>query len=243
MRIRQTLIPLLIIFFAAGLHPGGGRYCPAGPGADIATRSPGKPSSKCCSTIPSFPTCIGQRFKSKADLPPRFGGRDLLFALDRLAERMRGCGRRSCHQSSYETADIRNVAQESWWTVGVRGAKVIDVSESVVALPHGGSRRCAVRELHPGLEPLQRHDGHVTLPERWRSNGRTITDVRAANSVLAATVDAAGSTFTITSARAVGVRVNCLVEVNVAFFADRPGGTAVDIAHQMMDKISRRADR
>ncbi|HEY9306035.1 MAG TPA: sensor domain-containing protein, partial [Mycobacterium sp.] len=66
----------------------------------------------------------------------------------------------------------------------------------------------------------------------------TISDVRARDSVLAATVES-GTTLTITSARAVGVRVNCIVEVDVAFFANQqPAGAAVDIAHAMMNKVS-----
>jgi hypothetical protein len=48
-------------------------------------------------------------------------------------------------------------------------------------------------------------------------------------------------------ARAVGVRFNCIVEVEVVFFGDRrasdpgsasPDTSAVDIAHAMMDKVS-----
>jgi PknH-like extracellular domain len=71
----------------------------------------------------------------------------------------------------------------------------------------------------------------ATLTQQWKGcNGTTvtsdfpsgpgptavITDVRAADSVLAATVEA-GNSFPITSARAVGVRVSCLVEVTSPF--------------------------
>ncbi len=179
---------------------------------------------------------IGQTLKSRAEFPPRFGGRDLLFGLPASPSQCAGVVF-ELHTNSYETADIRNVAQESWWTADVRGAKVIDVSEAVVALPTASA-----------ADPL-----FAKITREWnRCNGTTVTSyfpsgggptavisgVRAADSVLAATVEA-GNTFTITRARAVGVRVNCLVEVEVAYFADHhPDGTAVNIAHRMMDKVS-----
>ena len=179
---------------------------------------------------------LNQPFKRSADLPPRFGGRDLLFGLDASPSE---CAEVEfeLHKNSYGRADIRNAAQEIWWTARLRNVKVISMTESVVALPS----TVAADALF------------ATLTQQWnRCNGATVTsdfpggrgptavvsDVRAAGSVLAATVDAV-NTFTITSARAVGVRVNCLVEVGVAFFSDhRPDGTAVKIAHQMMDKVS-----
>jgi hypothetical protein len=48
--------------------------------------------------------------------------------------------------------------------------------------------------------------------------------------------------------RAIGVRLNCLVEVEVVFFGDRrssdpgtgnPDTSATDIAHAMMDRVTR----
>lgn len=177
---------------------------------------------------------IGQRFKRRAELPPRFGGRDLLFGLDASPS---GCAGVvfPLDKGSYGTADISNVAQESWWTVGVRGVKVISVSESVVALPTA----VAAEELFATFtQEWQRCDGATVTAHFPTGGGPTaaISDVRAADSVLAATVE---SSYTITSARAIGTRVNCLMEVDVAFFLDhQPDSTAVDLAHRMMDKVS-----
>jgi hypothetical protein len=180
---------------------------------------------------------IGQLFQGKAELPPRFGGRELLFGLPASPSQCAGVVY-ELHRTSYGTADIRTVAQESWWTVGVRGAKVIDVSESVVALPTASAADALFAKF---TQAWNRCNG-TTVTSHFPSGGgprATISDVRAADSVLAATVES-GTSFTITNARAVGVRVNCLVEVDVAFFANQqPAGTAVDIAHAMMDKVSR----
>jgi len=177
---------------------------------------------------------IGQRFKSKAELPPRFGGRELLFGLDASPSECAGVVF-ALDKSSYGTADVSTVAQESWWTVGVRGAKVISVSESVVALPTAVAAGALFAKF---TQEWNRCNG-ATVTAHFPSGGgpsATISDVRAADSVLAATVE---SSYTITSARAVGARVNCLVEVDVAFFIDHhPDGTAADVAHRMMDKVS-----
>ena len=81
----------------------------------------------------------------------------------------------------------------------------------------------------------------------------TISDVRVADSVVAATLSidtqlpGIPSTGPRPEARAIGVRGNCLVEVDVAFFgstspSDQGSGdvhrTAIDIAHALMDKVS-----
>lgn len=177
---------------------------------------------------------IGQRFKTRAELPPRFGGRDLLFGLDASPSACAGVVF-PLDKSSYGTADIGNIAQESWWTVGVRGAKVISVSESVVALPTAVAADALFVKF---IKEWDRCNG-ATVTAHFPSGGgptAAISAVRAADSVLAATVE---SSYTITSARAVGARVNCLVELEVAFFVDHhPDETAVNIAHRMMDKIS-----
>lgn len=179
---------------------------------------------------------LNQPFKGSADFPPRFGGRDLLFGLDASPSE---CAEVEfeLHKNSYGRADIRNAAQEVWWTARLRNVKVISVTESVVALPSAVAADALFATL---TQQWNRCNGTTVTSDFPSGRGPTavISGVRAADSVLAATVDAVNS-FMITSARAVGVRVNCLVEVGVAFFSDhRPDGTAVNIAHQMMDKVS-----
>jgi PknH-like extracellular domain len=192
---------------------------------------------------------LSQPFKTDSHLPPRFGGPDKL---------QRGFGFVSppdctgitllLAKSAYESADVRDVARESWWNAG-GPASVISVSEGVVTLPTG-----------PDAEVL-----FDKFSRQWdQCNGTTVTiqgggglsftdkvsEVGVADSVLAATVSvemsgAPGAPRP--EARAIGVRRNCLVEVEVDFFSDGspsspgPGGfnaRAIDIAHVMMDRIS-----
>jgi PknH-like extracellular domain len=102
----------------------------------------------------------------------------------------------------------------------------------------------------------------VRFSEQWKQcDGKTltapsssfvenaITDARVKDSVVAASVSKDSGEQSILHAvpevRAVGVRGNCLVEVEVAFvgstdLTDQPSAktSAVDIAHAMMDKVS-----
>jgi hypothetical protein len=179
---------------------------------------------------------LNQSFKGTAEFPPRLGRRDLLFELDASPSE---CAEVEfeLHKNSYGGADIRKAAQEVWWTAHLRSVKVISVTESVVALPSALAADALFATL---TQQWNRCDGTTVTSHFPSGRGPTavISDVRVADSVLAAHV-AAVNTFTITSGRAVGVRVNCLVEVSVAFFSDhRPDGTAIRIAHRMMDKVS-----
>jgi hypothetical protein len=118
-------------------------------------------------------------------------------------------------------------------------AVVIAVDEGVVALPTA----------------VEADALFATFAQQWnRCNGKTadyrsqsykITDVRVADSVLAATVQTSPTPI----ARAIGVRVNCVVEVKVPFSNDRgspdrtqsadPETRAIDIARLMMEKVSK----
>jgi PknH-like extracellular domain len=235
MRTGRTLMPLLVVLVAASCaRVADGAVRPA---RGLTPRPlTGQAVKQVLLDDSELSKIVNQPFKGRAELPPRFGGRELLFPLPASP---RECGEVEfeLHENSYGQSDIRGVAQETWFTATLKHVKVISVEESVVALSSAGAADALF----------------ATLTQQWKGcNGTTvtsdfpsgpgptavITDVRAADSVLAATVEA-GNSFPITSARAVGVRVNCLVEVNVAFFADhRPDGTAVNIAHAMMDKVS-----
>jgi hypothetical protein len=233
MRVGRIVLPLLVMLFAAACtRVMDGTVRPA---RGLAPRPlTGQTVRQVLLDDSELSKTIGQRFKARTELPPRFGGRDLLFGLDASPS---GCAEVvfPLDKSSYGTADISNIAQESWWTVGVRGAKVISVSESVVALPTAVAADALFVKF---TQEWNRCNGATVTPHFPSGGGPTtaISDVRAADSVLAATVE---SSYTITSARAVGARVNCLVEVDAAFFVDHhPDDTAVDIAHRMMDKVS-----
>jgi hypothetical protein len=194
---------------------------------------------------------LNQAFKGDAQLPPRFGGPE------RLQPGLGDISPAECAgvstmtvRSAYESAGVKNVARETWWTAGDSG-KVISVAEAMVALPTAADAATLFAKF----------------TEQWKScNGATVTisggalnftdevaDVRLDNSVLAATVyvQATGaSPGRRPQARAIGLRVNCLVEVEVAFFsvqsASDPGTgdprtSAVDVARAIMEKISARS--
>lgn len=195
---------------------------------------------------------LDQPLTTKSDLPPRFGGPEKLqqnFGAVSPAECV-GVTLMLAH-GAYRSGPVKNVARETWWNAATQPATVIDVSEGVVALPTAADATALF----------------ATFSQQWdRCNGATVTissgsvafadqisDVRVVNSVLAATVSIqtrlAGSPTTGArpEARALGVRGNCLVEVEVAFFSTRnpsDQGTgdvntsAIDIAHAMMDKVS-----
>ncbi len=231
MRFGRLVLPLLVIFFAAACSrvvDGSVR-----PARGLTPRPlTGQSVRQVLLDGSELWNMIGQHFKTRAEFPPRFGGRDLLSQLDTSPSE---CAEVvfELDKSGYEAADIGNVAQESWWTAGVRGVKVIHVSEAVVALPTAAAADALFAKFTQEWNRCNDATVHLNFPSGGDPTA-AISDVRAADSVLAATVE---SFHTLISARAVGVRLNCLVEVDVAFF-HHPDGTAVDIAHRMMNKVS-----
>jgi PknH-like extracellular domain len=235
MRSGRTLVPLLVVLVAAACtRTVDGSVRPA---RGLTPRPLTEQAVKAVLLDDGeLANLLGQSFTSKADSPPRFGGRERLHDVHSSPTECAGVVFQ-LQKSSYGSADVRTVGQETWWTVGIRNAKVINVVESVAALPTASAADAVF----------------ANFTQQWnRCNGATVTsdfgigytltsaisDVRAANSVLAATVQT-HNVATVTSAHAVGVRANCVVEVEVAFFSDqRPGGAAVDLAHRMMDKVS-----
>jgi hypothetical protein len=152
-------------------------------------------------------------------------------------------------RSVYESADVTDVVSERF-EGDESGGAVLAANVGVVAL----DSVAAANKLFDGFaEQWQDCDGTtVTIVKESVRGGYftdRVTDVRVEDSVVAATVEF-GHTLDNSSspvARALGVRANCLVEVDVAFFSDpesRPKGTsdvdsiAIDIAHMMMDQIS-----
>lgn len=180
---------------------------------------------------------LGQSLKGDPDSPPRFGGREMLFDMNSKPQECNGVVF-ELQKSPYGSANISKVGRETWWDTGASRAKVISVSEVVVALPKASDADALFTSFSA---QWPRCDG-VTVNESFPSGERFLTadisDVRSADSVVAATVRSRIVT-TIVRARAAGVRANCLVETEVAFFTDHADNTAVDIAHRMMDKVSK----
>lgn len=194
---------------------------------------------------------LNQPFKSDASLPARFGGREKLQSGFGEISPVDCAGVTTMTvRSAYDPADVRHVARETWWAAGSSG-KVIDVAEAVVALPTAAD----AAELFAGFTEQWNNCKGTTVQISGGALSYTdeVADVRVNNSVLASTVyvQATGASGgRRPEARAIGVRVNCLVEVEVSFFSvPRPADsgtadintTAIDIARAMMDKVSARS--
>jgi hypothetical protein len=193
---------------------------------------------------------LNQSFKTDSALPPWFGGPEQLRQAYGPSTRDECLGvTTAMEESAYQSAKVNDVAGETWWNSS-GPAKVLSVAEGVITLPTAADADALFAKFS---QQWQQCDGAtLTLQGGRISFDDTITGVRVANSVLAANVSVAsrltGSIVTaIPEVRAIGVRVNCLVEVEVAFYssrgpADQGSGdintSAIDLAHVMMDKIS-----
>jgi hypothetical protein len=187
--------------------------------------------------------------------PPRFGGAETLH--DDGSRASTDClgVAAMLQQSVYRSANVKDVAVESWSHPGM-SAKVIAVKESVVALPTAADAGSAFAKFSA---QWQKCDGTaVPLPGGVLMLTPQVADVRVTDSVVAATVSLefglpGSQSAAIPEARAIGVRGNCLVEVGVVFArsANRSSGgprgprgsgdihtSAIDIAHAMMDNVS-----
>jgi PknH-like extracellular domain len=179
---------------------------------------------------------------------PAFGGADKLYS-QLPAGACLGVTA-MLQKSVYESADVQDVASESWWNNG-DPAQVISVIEGVVALPTAAQAEALFAKFSEQWE--QCNDTTTTEQNGPISTTNAISDIRATKTVVAATNTATSTLPNMPAlrptpqARALGVRLNCLVEVQVVFFGDRrssdpgsanPETSAIDIAHAMMDKVS-----
>lgn len=181
-------------------------------------------------------------------LPPRYGGPEALqdsgspLRVDCLgvAEML--------DQSVYEPGKVNDVAVENW-RHAVLSAKLTGLKEGVVSLPTAADANALFAKFS---QQWQRCNGQaVLLPDPVIRLKAKITDVQVDSAVIAGTISIAlGSSKTdvaIPAGRAIGVRGNCLVEVEVDFFnassrslqgSDTVKNAAVDIARIMMDRVS-----
>ncbi|MFZ3348961.1 sensor domain-containing protein [Mycobacterium sp.] len=181
-------------------------------------------------------------------MPPEFGGADKLYSQQPAGACLGVTA--MLQKSVYESADVQDVASESWWNNG-DPAQVISVIEGVVALPTAAQAEALFARFS---EQWQRCNATTTTEQNGPiSTTNAIGDIRVTKTVVAATNTATSTLPNMPplrptpQARALGVRLNCLVEVQVVFFGDRrssdpgsanPETSAIDIAHAMMDKVS-----
>jgi hypothetical protein len=181
---------------------------------------------------------------------PVFGGPDKLGEIDSSGSPP-GCqGVTSMLQKSvYASADVKDVFFQTFWNNG-DPAQVISVIEGVVTLPSAAQAQTLFAKFP---QQWQHCKGQTMIEQTGPIKTTTvINDIRVADSVVAATNTATAELPNMPAlqstpqARAVGVRSNCIVEVEVVFFGDRrasdpgsgnPDTSAVDIAHAMMDNV------
>ncbi|WAC93247.1 sensor domain-containing protein [Mycobacterium sp. Aquia_213] len=189
---------------------------------------------------------LDRSFQAVSQFPPSFGGGEMLIDAYPLASPA-GCVGvvYMTHKSVYQSADVKNVAQ-ALWQQEESSASAIDVAEGVVALPTTAAASALFAKF---TEQWKQCDGKTLTVPSSSFTQNAISDVRVADSVVAASVSRQASEDSslqaVPEVRALGVRGNCLVEVEVALvgstdLTDQPSAKtdAVAIAHAMMDKVS-----
>ncbi|MGA7051546.1 MAG: sensor domain-containing protein, partial [Mycobacterium sp.] len=194
------------------------------------------------SRILQQPFTIDDRF------PPRFGGPEALQGLGSASPADCLGVAQMLHQSVYPSGTVNDVAVETW-RHAVKSSNVTGVKEGVVSLPTASDANALFSRF---AGQWRRCDGQApVLPDGMLRLKATITNVQVTPSVLAGTVSIAFASSSpdtggILAGRAVGVRGNCLVEVEVDFFnapIGSPQGSgvtnaaAVDIAQAMMGRV------
>ncbi len=192
---------------------------------------------------------LDQPFVARA--PAKFGGADILDQREAPPESADCLEVTAMLQNSvYGPANPQTVASVSWWNDG-DPAQVISVMEGVVTLPTAADAQALFAKFP---DQWQQCKGQTTTEQTGPiSTSTVINDIRVTDSVVSATNTATSTLPNMPAlqptpqARAVGVRMNCIVEVEMVFFGDRrpsdpgsadPDTSAVDVAQAMMEKVS-----
>ena len=152
-------------------------------------------------------------------------------------------------QSAYRNSNVKYIAQETWRPVA-ESARVTWVKEGVVSLPTVAEAEALFAKFS---REWQRCDEQtVPLPggafglQVKVNNVQVAADVIAANTWIQMNSPNPLLTDAIPGGRAIGVRDNCLIEVEVDFARPNPSvkgsgevdTSALDIAQVMRDKVS-----
>ncbi|WP_211145734.1 sensor domain-containing protein [Mycobacterium interjectum] len=181
--------------------------------------------------------------------PPQFGGAEELE--DPGTALPDGClgVAAMLQQGVYGSSDVEEVAAAAWRHAAVP-ADVTDVKEGVVSLPTAADADALFATFARQWQEC--NGAQTSLPGgMFRLKGK-ITDVQVSDSVVVATVwegwrSPDPDSVSIPARRAIAVRGNCLIEVEVDFFNSAPPSArgpgdvndgAVDIARAMMDKVN-----
>ena len=192
---------------------------------------------------------LDQPFIIDRRLPPRYGGPEALenFGVASSADCL-GVAE-MLHHSVYQPGKVNDVAFETWRHAD-RTSKLTAIKEGVVSLPTAADANALFAKF---AQQWPKCNGQaLLLPDPVFRLRAKISDVKVAPAILAGTVavvfDSSRSEApAIPAGRAIGVRANCLVEVEVDFFntsnqslqgSGLSNATATNIAQVMMDRVS-----
>lgn len=245
LRVAMVALPLLLLPGCTTVVPGAARPAPG------LTPEPvtGASVRQALLDDVELSALLGQNFRSDPHLPPRFGG------IDDLPDGWVSAAPRYCigtvvgaQKTVYRALgphDVQEVAQEFWGTAKAARSPLTGVAEGVIALPTAGDAQVAFEKF---AAQWNRCAGITVTRDRDESTGAgatsaEITDVQTGDSVITATVrTVVAGAVRLSVTRAVGIRVNCLVDVDVFAggplpeTADQP--VAAEVARAMMDKVS-----
>jgi eukaryotic-like serine/threonine-protein kinase len=195
-------------------------------------------------------TILGEPFESAPAQPAKVGG------LDQMPNGLATEAQASPHdcvaattvaqRSTYQSANVTAYAGEEWRADG--GDAVIEADEAVVALPTAADAQALFSTLS---EQWRRCEGQtVTVLAGPAPDGSNfvdkVTNVRVVDSVVAATIQSDHTTggWARPEARAIGVRGNTLVEVDVSFHGGdlstapaKPDTAGIDVVRALVAKL------
>ncbi|ORW63156.1 hypothetical protein AWC20_04370 [Mycobacterium parmense] len=196
----------------------------------------------------SLSRILNQELVIDPRFPPRFGGAETLQR-DALTSSADCVGvPLMLQQSVYRGGAVKDVAFETWRHVA-KSSEVTSVKEGVVSMPSAADANALFERFS---QQWQKCDRAVQpLPDNVVRLNATISNVQNAAAVLAATISIVLATprsdwEAIPAGRAIGVRDNCLIEVEVDFFnppkrssrqPDEINSAAVNVARNIMDRV------
>lgn len=246
MRIRwRSAAPLVATLLAAGCASAvGGRAVPA---PDLKPHPViGQKVKEVLLDAAALSKLLDRPFEPVVHFPPAFGGSELLddAYLSMSPAECTGVVYMT-QRSVYQSAPVRNVATALWQQQGY-STSATDIAEGVIALPSAAE----AGSLFATFSEQWKHCDGKTLSVPASSFAQNvITDVSVEYSVVAANVsrqpDAQSVLHAVPEVRALAVRGNCLIEVDVAYvnsadLSGRPAAKtdALTVAHALMDKVS-----
>lgn len=193
---------------------------------------------------------LAQPFKRHPAFGPYHGGREKLTTNDDSATPAQCIGVVSMLMARvYEPFPVREVDSVMWAAPQHQAVKVDDVEEAVVSFPTPQDAAAAFAKFSAQWQAC---DGTTVTSQPVDVQGlKAISDVRVADSVVAAEVVKSSGPHDVVypqpASRALGVRGDHLVEVDVTFFgngdpANQGSGdvktSGIQIAHAIMDRLA-----